>query len=64
MQRGDTAPEVRLEIALFASVFIPISLLVFGWSAGRTHWIVPVIGAALYVPGTLSSIFPSFSIFR
>ncbi|GAA5824928.1 hypothetical protein JCM3770_002296, partial [Rhodotorula araucariae] len=42
----------RLELALFAAPFIPISLLVFGWTAREdVHWIAPVIGAGLYLPG-------------
>ncbi|TNY24584.1 putative caffeine resistance protein [Rhodotorula diobovata] len=45
-------PEARLEIALYAAPFIPASLLLFGWSARESvHWIVPVIGAGLYLPG-------------
>jgi DHA1 family multidrug resistance protein-like MFS transporter len=35
-----------------ASIFIPTSLLIFGFaSKASVHWIVPVIGAALYLPG-------------
>ncbi|KZP04827.1 MFS general substrate transporter [Athelia psychrophila] len=46
------APEARLELGLMASVFIPISLFIFGWaSRASVHWIVPVIAAALYLPG-------------
>ncbi|KAK7036777.1 hypothetical protein VNI00_011443 [Paramarasmius palmivorus] len=45
-------PEIRLYIGLFASIFIPISLLIFGWTArANVHWIAPVIAAALYLPG-------------
>ncbi|BGP46833.1 hypothetical protein JCM10450v2_002683 [Rhodotorula kratochvilovae] len=45
-------PESRLELALFAAPFIPISLLVFGWTAREdVHWMAPVIGAGLYLPG-------------
>ncbi|KAJ7778241.1 major facilitator superfamily domain-containing protein, partial [Mycena metata] len=48
----DVAPEIRLEIGLIASIFIPTSLLIFGFSAkASVPWIVPVIGAALYLPG-------------
>lgn len=33
------APEARLEIGLMASIFIPVSLLVFGWaSRASVHW--------------------------
>ncbi|KAF7978652.1 hypothetical protein HWV62_45166 [Athelia sp. TMB] len=46
------APEARLEIGLMASIFIPVSLFLFGWaSRASVHWIVPVIAAALYLPG-------------
>ncbi|KIK66812.1 hypothetical protein GYMLUDRAFT_192782 [Collybiopsis luxurians FD-317 M1] len=48
----ELAPEARLEIGLIASIFIPTSLFLFGWaSRASVHWIVPVIGAALYLPG-------------
>ncbi|KAF7371126.1 MFS general substrate transporter [Mycena sanguinolenta] len=45
-------PEFRLEIGLMASIFIPTSVLIFGFaSKASVHWIVPIIGAALYLPG-------------
>ncbi|KAH9477538.1 Caffeine resistance protein 5 [Psilocybe cubensis] len=49
---GKIIPESRLGVALFASAFIPLSLFMFGWtSRASIHWIVPTIGAALYLPG-------------
>ncbi|EEB89069.1 hypothetical protein MPER_12882 [Moniliophthora perniciosa FA553] len=48
----DLPPEIRLYIGLIASIFIPVSLFIFGWaSRPSVHWIVPVIAAALYLPG-------------
>ncbi|KAG7444037.1 MFS general substrate transporter [Guyanagaster necrorhizus] len=48
----DVLPEIHLEIGLMASIFIPTSLLIFGFTAKESiHWIFPVIGAALYHPG-------------
>ncbi|KAJ7709033.1 major facilitator superfamily domain-containing protein [Mycena rosella] len=48
----EVAPEIRLEIGLMASIWIPTSILIFGFgSKASIHWIVPVIGAALYLPG-------------
>ncbi|KAJ6580724.1 major facilitator superfamily domain-containing protein [Mycena capillaripes] len=48
----ELAPEVKLEIGLMASIFIPTSLLIFGFASKVSiSWIVPVIGAALYLPG-------------
>ncbi|KAI5477203.1 MFS transporter, DHA1 family, multidrug resistance protein [Pseudohyphozyma bogoriensis] len=52
LKNPDIQPEVRLELAIVASIFIPISLFLFGWSSkASVHWIVPIIGAALYLPG-------------
>lgn len=49
---GGIKPEVRLELALFASVFIPIAMFWFGWaSRPSVHWMVPVVAAAFYFPG-------------
>ncbi|KAJ3822338.1 major facilitator superfamily domain-containing protein [Lentinula raphanica] len=45
-------PEARLEIGLIASIFIPTSLFIFGFTSKESiPWIVPIIGAALYLPG-------------
>ncbi|GAA5851515.1 hypothetical protein JCM8547_001120 [Rhodosporidiobolus lusitaniae] len=46
-------PEKRLELAVWASPWIAISLFIFGWTGNSpsTHWIGPTIGAALYFPG-------------
>ncbi|GAA6031785.1 hypothetical protein JCM8097_001989 [Rhodosporidiobolus ruineniae] len=58
---GDLAPEVRLEIGLFAAPLIPISLFIFGWtSRPDVHWIWPIIGASLYLPGILMYISISY----
>ncbi|KAF7320811.1 Caffeine resistance [Mycena chlorophos] len=48
----EAPPEIRLEIGLMASIFIPTSILIFGFtSKASINWIVPVIGAGLYLPG-------------
>ncbi|GAA6002012.1 hypothetical protein JCM10207_003037 [Rhodosporidiobolus poonsookiae] len=48
----DTPPEIRLELGLMAAPFIPISLFIVGWTAREdVHWIWPIIGSALYLPG-------------
>ncbi|KAJ7052619.1 major facilitator superfamily domain-containing protein [Mycena amicta] len=48
----EVAPEIRLEIGLIGSIFIPTSILIFGFaSRASVHWIVAVIGASLYLPG-------------
>ena len=45
----DFIPENRLPVAMFGSVFLPISLFWFGWtSASSVPWIVPTIGSAFF----------------
>ncbi|KAK4053477.1 hypothetical protein OIV83_001644 [Microbotryomycetes sp. JL201] len=44
--------EHRLELGIAAGIFIPVSLLIFGWTARpQVHWFWPIFGAALYTPG-------------
>ena len=51
-KEGGLVAEATLEIGFMASVFIPISLFMFGWTARESiNWIAPVIAAALYLPG-------------
>jgi MFS transporter, DHA1 family, multidrug resistance protein len=39
IRNGGLAAEARLEIGFMASVFIPISLFMFGWgSRPSVHW--------------------------
>ncbi|GAA6051066.1 hypothetical protein NBRC10513_000936 [Rhodotorula toruloides] len=50
------APEARLELAMIGAVFVPVSLLIFGWTArADVHWIWPTIGAGIYLPGVYYS---------
>ncbi|GAA5910653.1 hypothetical protein JCM6882_001050 [Rhodosporidiobolus microsporus] len=52
MEKGDTAPEVRLELGLMAAPFIPVALFIFGWTSREdVHWFWPIFGASLYLPG-------------
>ncbi|KAJ6620281.1 major facilitator superfamily domain-containing protein [Mycena sp. CBHHK59/15] len=52
MANKTVQPEIRLEIGLMASLLIPASVLIFGFtSRASIHWIVPTIGASLYLPG-------------
>ena len=43
-EKGELKPEERLPPAFVGAFCIPICLFWFGWSAGRSHWIVPIIG--------------------
>ncbi|KAJ3767819.1 major facilitator superfamily domain-containing protein [Lentinula raphanica] len=45
-------PEALLELGLIASITIPLSLFLFGFtSRASIHWIVPIIGASFYLFG-------------
>ncbi|ODQ50367.1 MFS general substrate transporter [Saitoella complicata NRRL Y-17804] len=50
---GNLRPvELRLQAAMFASIWIPICLFWFGWtSRPRIHWIVPIIGSSFFSVG-------------
>ena len=41
-------PEMRLPLLRYSMFIVPSGLIVFAWSAGRCHWIVPMIGAVLF----------------
>jgi hypothetical protein len=46
-------PELRLPFLQLGMVIVPVGLIVFAWSAGRTHWIVPLLGACIFGAGML-----------
>jgi len=48
---GNIQPEQRLPPAFFGAFCIPICLFWFGWSAGHTHWIMPIIGSGFFSVG-------------
>lgn len=49
---GNIQPEERLTSAFVGAFMIPICLFWFGWSAGRTHWIMPIIGSSFFGGGS------------
>jgi multidrug resistance protein len=53
-QGGKIDPESRLYIAMAGSLFIPVSLFWFAWTArSDVHWISPVIAEAFFGCGNL-----------
>lgn len=50
-EKGELTPEKRMPPAIVGSFFIPICLFFFGWSAGRTHWIAPIIASSFFTIG-------------
>ncbi|KAM5360478.1 hypothetical protein ACJZ2D_013707 [Fusarium nematophilum] len=52
--QGGSEPEFRLPPAILGSVLVPAGIFMFGWSCYPwVHWIVPVIGSAIFGAGTL-----------
>ncbi|CAG8068321.1 unnamed protein product [Penicillium olsonii] len=51
---GEKKPEYRLPPMIPGSLFVPISLFMYGWTAYyHTHWIVPIIGTSFLGLGML-----------
>ncbi|KAH7105945.1 major facilitator superfamily domain-containing protein [Auriculariales sp. MPI-PUGE-AT-0066] len=54
--KGVAEPEFRLPLMILASVIVPIGLLIYGWTAREgVHWIVPIIGTAIFALGVMLS---------
>lgn len=48
-ENGDLRPEKRLPPAIVGAFIVPISLLVFGWTAkDKIHWFIPILGSGLF----------------
>jgi MFS family permease len=55
IEKGIFRPESRLPPMLFGAWAIPIGLFWYGWSAeAKTHWIVPIIGTAVFAVGLMT----------
>ncbi|KAL7792000.1 major facilitator superfamily domain-containing protein [Trichoderma ceciliae] len=51
---GSSEPEFRLPPAVLGSVLVPIGIFMFGWTTySSVHWIVPIIGSAIFGTGNL-----------
>ncbi|KAE8445120.1 hypothetical protein EG329_013722 [Mollisiaceae sp. DMI_Dod_QoI] len=51
---GGSEPEYRLPPAIVGAVLVPIGLFMFAWTTySSVHWIVPIIGSAIFGMGTL-----------
>ncbi|KAK2461306.1 hypothetical protein APHAL10511_006833 [Amanita phalloides] len=52
---GRGEPEMRMPMMLFGSVFVPVGLLWYGWSAqAKLHWIMPIIGSGIFGIGMMT----------
>ncbi|KAL1666551.1 major facilitator superfamily domain-containing protein [Schizophyllum commune] len=59
LNNGVGKPEYRIPSLIFGSLFVPVGLLWYGWSAqAKIHWIMPIIGSAIYGFGQMLTYFP------
>ncbi|KAJ7739903.1 major facilitator superfamily domain-containing protein [Mycena metata] len=56
---GKGEPEMRIPALIFGSLFVPVGLFWYGWSAqARIHWIMPIIGSGIFGFGMMSTFLP------
>jgi len=56
---GKGTPEMRIPALIFGSLFVPVGLLWYGWSAqARLHWMMPIVGTAIFGFGLMSTFLP------
>ncbi|CAK5261968.1 unnamed protein product [Mycena citricolor] len=56
---GVGEPEMRIPPMFIGSVFVPLGLLWYGWSAqAKLHWIMPVIGSGIFGYGMMTTFLP------
>ncbi|KAJ7211233.1 multidrug resistance protein 4 [Mycena pura] len=56
---GVGEPEMRIPPIFIGSIFVPIGLFWYGWSAqAKIHWIMPVIGSGIFGLGMMITFLP------
>ncbi|TCD69329.1 hypothetical protein EIP91_008085 [Steccherinum ochraceum] len=56
---GKGKPEFRVPALIIGSLFVPVGLFWYGWSAqAATHWIVPIIGTGILGFGMMATYLP------
>ncbi|KJA21402.1 hypothetical protein HYPSUDRAFT_140645, partial [Hypholoma sublateritium FD-334 SS-4] len=56
---GVTTPEMRIPALFFGSLFVPVGLFWYGWSAqAKLHWIMPIIGSGIFGFGMMTTFLP------
>ncbi|KAI0079771.1 multidrug resistance protein 4 [Panus rudis PR-1116 ss-1] len=57
--KGKGKPEFRLPALIMGSIFPPIGLFWYGWSAqAQIHWIMPILGSAIFGFGMMATYLP------
>lgn len=52
--KGEIKPEERLPFAFVGAFLVPVALFIFGWTSRESiHWIVPIIGSAIFIMGAV-----------
>ncbi|KAG1741322.1 multidrug resistance protein 4 [Suillus lakei] len=53
---GKGKPEMRVPALIFGSLFVPVGLFWYGWSAqAKVHFMMPIIGAAIFGFGIMTA---------
>ncbi|KAF9262296.1 MFS general substrate transporter [Marasmius fiardii PR-910] len=56
---GKGTPEMRMPVLFVGSLFVPVGLFWYGWSAqAKLHWIMPIIGTAFFAFGMNATYLP------
>ncbi|KAG2361263.1 multidrug resistance protein 4 [Suillus spraguei] len=56
---GIGKPEMRIPALIFGSLFAPVGLLWYGWSAqAKIHFIMPIIGTGIFSFGLMTTFLP------
>ncbi|KAF5390887.1 hypothetical protein D9757_004505 [Collybiopsis confluens] len=56
---GKGKPEMRIPALAFGSLWVPVGLFWYGWSAqARIHWIMPIIGSGIFGFGMMTTFLP------
>ncbi|KDR80330.1 hypothetical protein GALMADRAFT_62622 [Galerina marginata CBS 339.88] len=56
---GVSTPEMRIPALFFGSLFVPVGLFWYGWSAqAGIHWIMPIIGTGIFGFGMMTTFLP------
>ncbi|KAH9899742.1 multidrug resistance protein 4 [Cubamyces lactineus] len=56
---GKGKPEFRIPALIFGSIFVPIGVFWYGWSAqAHIHWIMPIIGTGIFGFGMMTTFLP------
>ncbi|CAL1710913.1 unnamed protein product [Somion occarium] len=57
---GKGSPEMRIPALVLGSLFPPIGLFWYGWSAqAQIHWIMPIIGTGVFGFGMMATFLPA-----